>query len=78
MIVCGVLSIVTVRTTGVADANVALPAWLAVTVHVPAPEAVSVGAFGVPVTEHGPDAAKLTGSELVEDRDQTHRARCRT
>ena len=36
--------IATVRTTGVAGRKTALPAWVAVTVHEPAPEAVSVGA----------------------------------
>ena len=36
--------IVTVRTTGVAGAKLALPGWLAVTVQVPAPDAASVGA----------------------------------
>ena len=65
--------IVTIRTTSDAAATLALPAWLAVTAHVPAPDTVKVGDAALPLTEHGPDAVKLTCERARRGRDQGNR-----
>jgi hypothetical protein len=58
-------SIVIVLVTGVAAEKFALPAWLAVTVHEPAPVKVSAA----PETEHAPLAVKDTARPELADAD---------